>query len=106
MDMDRRSRIKATERKNRAIEGEDEKVSVPTVLIGRVIGKKGQKLREMQRKTGATIIVENNNVYVRGTLEQRQKARSEIQAIVDVSIDYILTNTPRTFLPVFQRIDM
>ena len=90
--MDRRSRTKATERKNRAIEGEDEKVTVPTDLIGRVIGKKGQTLHEMERKTGAKIIVKNNNVHVRGTPEQRQKARSEIKAIVDVSIDDILTN--------------
>ena len=90
--MDRRSRTKATERKIRAIEGEKEKVSVPTDLIRHVIGKKGQKLHEIERRTGAKIIVENNNVYVRGTPEQRQKARSEIQGIVDVSIDDILTS--------------
>ena len=89
MDMDRRSRTKSRKRKNRVIKGEDEKVLVPTDLIGRVIGKKGHKLREMERRTGAKIIVANDNVYVRGTPEQRQKARSKIQAIVDVSIDDI-----------------
>ena len=101
--MDRRSRTKGTERTNRAIEGKDEKVTVPTDLIGLVIGKKGQTFHEMERRTGAKIIVENNNVYVRGTPEQRQKARSEIQAIVDVSIDDILTNTLRALLPVFEK---
>ena len=65
----------------------DEKVAVPLHLIGRVIGKEGQMLREIQGETGAHVIIdiERKIVYLRGTKEQREGARAKIQAIIDVS---------------------
>ena len=71
--------------KQRLTEGVDEEVPVPLHHIGRVIGKKGQMLREIRRETGAQVIVENEGkiVYLRGTKEQREGARAKIQAIID-----------------------
>ena len=63
----------------------DEKVAVPLHLIGHVIGKKGQMLREIRIETGAQVIVEDYEVYLKGTKEQCQRARAKIQAIIDVS---------------------
>jgi rRNA processing protein Krr1/Pno1 len=60
----------------------EQKVRVEEHLIGRVIGRKGQTVQEIQRQTGASIRHTQNGVFsVKGTEEQCSQARRRIEEI-------------------------
>ena len=64
----------------------EEAVVVPKAYIGRIIGIKGRRLEEIRSKTQVKIRIKDDQVYLRGTLNQREKAKELIEEILAVSI--------------------
>lgn len=72
-------------------------VSVPTSLIGRLIGKGGQNVRQLQQSTGATIKLPEDSqqttaseiaVQIIGNFQASQFAQRRIQSIIQQSRDF------------------
>jgi len=81
--------------------GDDEvrlraEINVPTSLIGRLVGKGGQNVRQLQQTTGATIKLPEDSqqtsasevpVKIFGTFQASQFAQRRIQSIIQTSRD-------------------
>ena len=65
---------------------EEEAVVVPKAYIGRIIGTKGRRLEEIRSKSRVKIRIKDDQVYLRGTPNQREKAKELIEEILAVSI--------------------
>ncbi|XP_015754363.1 PREDICTED: uncharacterized protein LOC107334005 isoform X7 [Acropora digitifera] len=61
--------------------------------VGLIIGKKGWRLQDINEKSGAHVDVKGDKVHLRGTPEQREKAKKHIKEILN----------PRQLLPLRHR---
>ena len=62
---------------------EEEVMEIPRDKVGLVIGKQGRRVREIREQTGAQIYIKDNKAYLRGTVEQREKARKIIEEVLN-----------------------
>ena len=57
-------------------------MEIPQRFMGQVIGKGRETLSNIETKTGVTMKVIANNLYIKGSSEQEKKVTREIKAIV------------------------
>ena len=76
-----RQRVKI---KSNSIQGGFRKLDmvIPERFMGLVIGKGSEKLSNIETKTGVALKVSDNNLYIKGSTEQKKKVTREIKAIV------------------------
>ena len=61
----------------------DVAMDIPKDKVGLIIGKKGWRLQEIKQLSGAHLVVIDNKVQLRGTPEQREKAKKIIEEILN-----------------------
>lgn len=57
-------------------------VKVPEDMKGRIIGKKGQELRRIEKESGAKVKIEREGAVVEGSEKAVAKAKEIIDAII------------------------
>ena len=62
---------------------DEETIEIPKEKVGLVIGRKGSRLQEIREQTGVQISIKDNRAHLRGTAEQRQKAKKIIEEILN-----------------------
>ena len=68
---------------NKSAGQDEERIEIPKEKVGLVIGRKGIRLQEIREKTDVQISIKDNRVHLRGTAEQRQKAKKIIEEILN-----------------------
>ena len=58
-------------------------IEIPSDKVGLVIGRKGRTLQEIREKTGARVFIKDDKAHLRGTEEQREKAKKIIEDILN-----------------------
>ena len=58
-------------------------MDIPKDKVGLIIGKKGWRLREIQELSRARVVVKQDTVHLKGTPEQREKAKKIIEEILN-----------------------
>ena len=58
-------------------------IEIPCDKVGLVIGRKGRTLQEIREKTGARVFIKDNKAHLRGTEEQCEKAKKNIEDILN-----------------------
>ena len=82
----------------------DAAMDIPKDKVGLIIGRKGWRLQEIKQLSGAHVVVIDNKVQLRGTPEQREKAKKIIEEILNpVSIGALIQKSggypvPKKFL--------
>jgi len=61
----------------------DEVMDIRKDKVGLIIGKKGWRLQDINEKSGARVDVKDDKVHLRGTPEQREKAKKHIKEILN-----------------------
>ncbi|XP_044174207.1 uncharacterized protein LOC114958012 [Acropora millepora] len=61
----------------------DEVMDIRKDKVGLIIGKKGWRLQDINEKSGAYVDVKDDKVHLRGTPEQREKAKKHIREILN-----------------------
>lgn len=62
---------------------EEEVMEIPRDKVGLVIGKQWRRVREIREQTGTQISIKENKAHLRGTVEQREKARKIIEEVLN-----------------------
>ena len=56
---------------------------IPMDKVGHVIGKKGWRLQQIKKLSGADVVVRDNKVQLKGTRVQCEKAKKIIEEILN-----------------------
>ena len=63
---------------------DEERIEIPKEKVGLVIGSKGRRLKEIREQIGVQISIKDiYRAHLRGTAEQRQKAKNIIEEVLN-----------------------
>ena len=80
----------------------EEEVHIPKDKVGLILGKKGWKKMDIISRSGIQdLVIKEDLVYIRGTEEQRTRAKQIIEKVLRVSFTFIFTPLMLLFIVLF-----
>ena len=80
----------------------EEEIHIPKDKVGLIFGKKGWKRMDIIARSGIqNLFIKEDLVYIRGTEEQRTRAKQIIEKVLRVSITFIFTPFMLLFIVLF-----